>query len=149
MIFAALLALLYTRDASHELTSFKDCGSTAGTIQNVTVEPCSNPSDCELKKGTSPKIKIAFTPNSLTTQLKAVVHGIVKGIPVPFPLPNPDACKDSGITCPLSAKVPAVYEQAFEIKKSYPSIGLLIRWELRNEQDKDVVCFVSHVHIVE
>lgn len=38
-----------------------------------------------------------------TDIVKAVVHGVILGVPVAFQLPNPDGCKDSGLECPLSS----------------------------------------------
>jgi Niemann-Pick C2 protein len=31
------------------------------------------------------------------TAVKAVVHGIISGIPIPFPIPNADGCKNSNL----------------------------------------------------
>ncbi|KRX23688.1 Epididymal secretory protein E1 [Trichinella nelsoni] len=127
--------------------NFRDCGSVAGSVQNVTLDPCDNPNYCSLKRGTSPKVGILFTPSQETTAVHVVVHGIIKGLPVPFPVPNPDGCKDSGLQCPLSSNNTVHYEDVFDVKSEYPTIGLLVRWELVDQNKKDLVCFVARVHI--
>ena len=35
------------------------------------------------------------------TEVKAIVHGLIMGMEVPFPLPQADGCIDSGLTCPI------------------------------------------------
>ncbi|KRX61297.1 ATP-dependent RNA helicase SUPV3L1, mitochondrial [Trichinella sp. T9] len=118
--------------------NFRDCGSVAGSVQNVTLDPCDNPNYCSLKRGTSPKVGILFTPSQETTAVHVVVHGIIKGLPVPFPVPNPDGCKDSGLQCPLSSNNTVHYEDVFDVKSEYPTIGLLVRWELVDQNKKDL-----------
>ncbi|KRX45717.1 ATP-dependent RNA helicase SUPV3L1, mitochondrial [Trichinella murrelli] len=137
--------------------NFRDCGSVAGSVQNVTLDPCDNPNYCSLKRGTSPKVGILFTPSKCkvkldcsilrpmytiagqeTTAVHVVVHGIIKGLPVPFPVPNPDGCKDSGLQCPLSSNNTVHYEDVFDVKSEYPTIGLLVRWELVDQNKKDL-----------
>ncbi|KRZ60819.1 ATP-dependent RNA helicase SUPV3L1, mitochondrial [Trichinella nativa] len=118
--------------------NFRDCGSVAGSVQNVTLDPCDNPNYCSLKRGTSPKVGILFTPSQETTAVHVVVHGIIKGLPVPFPVPNPDGCKDSGLQCPLSSNNTVHYEDVFDVKSEYPTIALLVRWELVDQNKKDL-----------
>ena len=56
-------------------------------------------------------------------KLAAVVHGIVAGIPVPFPLPNPNACKDSGLQCPLVSGKAVNYVATLPILHEYPAVS--------------------------
>jgi hypothetical protein len=37
------------------------------------------------------------------TAVKAAVHGIIAGIPILFPIPNADGCKNSNLVCPLKS----------------------------------------------
>ena len=55
-------------------------------------------------------------------KLHSVVHGIVARVPVPFPLPNPDGCKDSGLTCPLKTGTDLTFTQMIPVKSSYPQV---------------------------
>ena len=58
-----------------------------------------------------------------TEKLTAVVHGLIAGIPVPFPIPNPDACHNSSLTCPLTSGTNYVYTQGITVLKEYPSVS--------------------------
>lgn len=57
------------------------------------------------------------------TQLKAVVHGIIGGVPLPFNPPNVDGCTDSGINCPVGAGKTYTYTNSIPVLKTYPSVS--------------------------
>lgn len=44
---------------------------------------------------------------------------------MPFSLPNPDGCKDSGITCPIKAGQKYTYMSHLPILSSYPRVSQL------------------------
>ena len=56
------------------------------------------------------------------TKLTTVVHGIVEHVPVPFPMDNPDACKNCGITCPIKGGESLKYKTSIFVKPAYPSV---------------------------
>ena len=56
------------------------------------------------------------------TKATTVVHGVVGGIPVPFPVDNPDACKDCGMTCPAASGSAVAYHSDIQVKTSYPKV---------------------------
>lgn len=55
-------------------------------------------------------------------EVTAVVHGIILGVEIPFEIPNPDGCKDSGLTCPLTKGESYTYETSFPVLKKYPRV---------------------------
>lgn len=57
-------------------------------------------------------------------KVTAVCHGIVVGVEMPFPLPNPNGCLDSGLECPLKKDVNYSYVTALPVLKSYPKVFL-------------------------
>lgn len=69
------------------------------------------------------KKKYIFTEKDVS-KVNAIVHGIVMDIPIPFPLPNADACQtpDSGITCPLNKGETYHYKNTLPVHKSYPKV---------------------------
>lgn len=72
-----------------------------------------------------PHLILFFFFSLLDTQSqgsKAVVHGIVMGIPVPFPIPESDGCK-SGITCPIEKNKTYNYVNKLPVKSEYPSVS--------------------------
>lgn len=45
------------------------------------------------------------------------------GVEMPFPLANPDACVDSGLSCPLEKEKNYEYIQTLPVLKSYPKVS--------------------------
>lgn len=98
-------------------------------------------------------------------EVKTVVHGIIMGMEMPFPLPNPDACKDSGITCPLKKDQNYEYIASLPVMRAYPKVmanerlrflcevilswGLFfmqvrvdVKWELQTAQGEKILCLL-------
>ncbi|XP_030766412.1 ecdysteroid-regulated 16 kDa protein-like [Sitophilus oryzae] len=121
--------------------AYTDCGSQDGSIVDIQITNCPASSRrCTLKRNTNATMVINFTPSTPSTSLKAVVHGLIMGVPVPFDLPNPDGCKDSGLSCPLTPGTTYKYTTTMPISTSYPRITLDIKWELVDSDQKDVIC---------
>ncbi|GBP53306.1 Ecdysteroid-regulated 16 kDa protein [Eumeta japonica] len=82
-------------------------GSQLASVQDVSVSGCApDASECVLKRNSNATIGITLTPSKDVKSVMTVVHGIIMNLPVPFPLPQPDACQDNGLACPL--KVSAI-----------------------------------------
>jgi len=126
--------------ASCTEVKFKDCGSKSGKPTHVYVTPCMTPSSCVLHKGTNSTISVSFIPNGVTTKVTAVVHGVIAGIAVPFPMEGTDGCVKSGLTCPLKGGVEVKYSKELPVKTVYPSLKLLVKWELQDQNKLDLVC---------
>ncbi|XP_043284044.1 NPC intracellular cholesterol transporter 2 homolog a [Venturia canescens] len=123
-------------------SGISDCGSQVGAFKSVSVSDCDleKQPHCILKRGANATITIIFDVDDDVTQVESVVHGVLGGVPVPFNIPNPDACKD-GLPCPLSKPGGSyTYVNTLFVKKSYPPLSLRVRWELRNQNDTDIVC---------
>ncbi|CAL8088886.1 unnamed protein product [Calicophoron daubneyi] len=100
---------------------FQDCGSSKGSLIEVHVDPCdSNP--CTLYKGRQVTLKLVFNSKEHITDAKAVIHGIILGIPVPFPLEDARVCPNVEPACPLDPSVGKyTYTVSFPVKHAYPS----------------------------
>lgn len=96
-----------------------------GKITHVYMDPC-DATPCIFHKGNNGTITISFIPNTEISSVKASVHGIISGIPLPFPIEGDDGCKDSGLTCPLKDGVEVTYFKALEVMKQYPSVSYLL-----------------------
>ncbi|EDO30774.1 predicted protein [Nematostella vectensis] len=136
-----LLACLVAAAVSSKV-DFKDCsgGKGEGEIVELDISPCPT-QPCTLHKGTTVSVNITFVPHVTLDSGKAIVHGVIAGIPVPFPLPNADVCKNSGLKCPLEPGTKYVYQSSLEVKTMYPSLKLVVRWEIQDNKNKDVLCF--------
>ncbi|XP_078675410.1 NPC intracellular cholesterol transporter 2-like [Branchiostoma floridae x Branchiostoma belcheri] len=119
---------------------FKDCGSKVAKINSINITPCET-EPCPLVKGHNVSVVLEFTTNKQITKASAVVHAILSGVRVPYPLQNPDGCKDSGLKCPIAGGGTYNYTSSLLVSKTYPSIKLVVEWELK-DQDGDVIwCF--------
>ncbi|KAH9502302.1 NPC intracellular cholesterol transporter 2 a [Bulinus truncatus] len=78
--------------------------------------------------------------------LASKVFGIVADIPVNFPLPNPDGCKDSGVNCPLVKGQTYTYTSSFDVLNLYPQITLVVMWKLEGATG-NFVCFTFPMSI--
>jgi len=135
LLSVAFLAILSISNS----TKYTDCGSTTGQVKSVEVD-CQVIDDvCILKRGGQAGINISFIAKSDSSTLKAVVHGVIATVPLPFPIPNPDGCK-SGVTCPVKNGASYIYSNSLNVRKSYPPVGVTVRWELKDDQSKDMVC---------
>lgn len=54
-----------------------------------------------------------------------MVHGILLGVPIPFPIPEADGCK-SGINCPIQKGKTYSYLNKLPVKNEYPSVSDLV-----------------------
>ena len=63
-----------------------------------------------------------MTLDEAAAELHSEVYGIVAGVPFHFNLPNPDGCKDSGLTCPLKTNTDLTFTQSIAVKSSYPPV---------------------------
>ena len=83
-----------------------------------------------------------------SANVTSVVHGVISGVPIPFPLPNPDGCRDSGLACPLQPDHAYTYQVSLPIKEEYPSLRVQIQWQLKDATGDDIVCFRIRAKIV-
>nr|WPR62418.1 ecdysteroid-regulated 16kDa-like protein [Procambarus clarkii] len=143
-VLAAACTLAY---ATPRIT---DCGSLATIdFQNVFITGCNNPGrNCIFTKGQDASMSLPFTPSTQVQTLNAKVTGILgKVIPIPFPINPENACIQSGLTCPLQANQKSTYTATLPVLNSYPSLSLSVKWELRDENNNNVVCLLFPVHI--
>ncbi|XP_039088286.1 NPC intracellular cholesterol transporter 2 [Hyaena hyaena] len=145
ILAVAFVLLALSPSALGEPVSFKDCGSGLGVIKELNVSPCPT-QPCKLHKGQSYGVNVTFTSNIASQKSKAVVYGIVMGLPVPFPIPEPDGCK-SGISCPIQKDKTYSYLNKLPVKNEYPSIKVVVKWELLDDKGRSLFCWEIPVQI--
>ncbi|XP_050344377.1 ecdysteroid-regulated 16 kDa protein-like [Nymphalis io] len=140
MLFLITVAVIL---ASAQAKFYTDCGSKLATIQKVEISGCAEDAkECTLRRNTNVSISIDFTPSVDAKALETVVHGIIMNLPVPFPLPQPDACKDSGLVCPIKSGEKVSYRSTMPILKSYPKVKVGVKWEMQNDEEEDLICIL-------
>ncbi|KAL4238774.1 Phosphatidylglycerol/phosphatidylinositol transfer protein [Mactra antiquata] len=142
IIIATLCVFGYAKTVT-----FKDCGSVGGTINSVTVDPC-DAEPCVLHHGTNISMGINFAAKENTTTAKTVVHGIIGGVPVPFPVPA-DCCANHNLECPVVAGTTVQYNNYVYCSPDYPKIRLAVKWEVQDDNGKDLFCFIVPVSIAD
>ncbi|OQV15250.1 putative Epididymal secretory protein E1 [Hypsibius exemplaris] len=121
-------------------------GKSVDTCKTVEIEPCAA-SPCSLAKGTTVKFSVSFVANKAANNLTADVHAQVFGAWMPFSLPNPDGCQ-SGIQCPVQAGQTYSYQNQLAILPLYPSMNVVVKWSLKDEDNNEVFCVVMPARIV-
>ncbi|XP_047534102.1 ecdysteroid-regulated 16 kDa protein-like [Vanessa atalanta] len=145
MLFLITVAVIL---ASAQAKFYTDCGSKLATIQKVEISGCAEEAkECILRRNTNVSIAIDFTPTVDAKNLETVVHGIIMNLPVPFPLPQPDACKDSGLVCPIKSGEKVSYRSSMPILKSYPKVKVGVKWEMKNDDEEDLICVIIEAKI--
>ncbi|XP_076017733.1 NPC intracellular cholesterol transporter 2-like [Genypterus blacodes] len=142
--FLALFSLMALTCAQPVV--FKDCGSVSGKVDQVNIAPCPK-QPCQLHKGQSYSVNVTFNSAVESTTSKAVVHGVIGGVPIPFPIPTDDGCK-SGIECPIQQLKTYNYVNALPVKEGYPSLKLVVKWELKDSNNQDLFCILFPIQIV-
>ncbi|KAG7280694.1 hypothetical protein CRUP_004494 [Coryphaenoides rupestris] len=126
-----------------EPVKYIDCGSAVGSVSMVDIVPCPR-QPCQLHRGQSYAVNVTFQQCQTS---KAIVHGVIAGVPIPFPIPIEDGCK-SGIVCPIQKETSYHYVNDLPVKSEYPCIKLLVEWELKDDSGKDLFCIEFPVQIV-
>ncbi|XP_011300999.1 protein NPC2 homolog [Fopius arisanus] len=149
-MYPIICALLVCLSVLTSAADFRDCGSQVGKYTSISISDCEDSdSECILTKGTNVTIKITFNTDEPVNVVKAVVHGILTGVPIPFPIAQPNACNnpETGITCPLKKGGPFTYTKTFPILSQYPKVKVEVKWELQNEKNQDIVCIMIPARI--
>ncbi|KFD49411.1 hypothetical protein M514_09678 [Trichuris suis] len=143
----ALLLLAYlTYVKGGEWISYSDCGSKAKLIW-IDVDPCDDAYNCTLKRGADTVLSIRFAPKETITKLNVVMQTKVRFEYKPFKMDNPDACKDSGLTCSLQPNKEVTYRKVFHIKQEYPKAIVHVRFQLVDQNGNDQICVYMPFHI--
>ncbi|XP_017474929.1 PREDICTED: protein NPC2 homolog [Rhagoletis zephyria] len=135
-----LIALCISSSVVYGL-QFTDCGSKTGSFNKVVISDCdTTKNECVLKRNTTASITINFALNEEASKITTVVHGKVLGVEMPFHLQNPDACVDSGLKCPLEKGETYEYKAILPVLKAYPKVHVLVKWELQDQNNEDIIC---------
>ncbi|KAG8226268.1 hypothetical protein J437_LFUL004825 [Ladona fulva] len=141
-----ILVLLISAITLGSCVNIEDCGSKIGNFSNVAVTNCDHSPVCILRRNTNVTIQFDFTPHTNIQKVKSVVHGIEMGIPIPFPFPDADACSH-GLNCPLFKGKTYSYRATLQVLKKYPRVRVQVKWELKNEDKRDIACLLIPAQI--
>ncbi|UJR30937.1 hypothetical protein I4U23_018449 [Adineta vaga] len=134
-----LAAFLCSINSIWTATPYKDCGSTAGTIQSFDVTGCTT-APCKFAKGHNYTMNLGFQSKSASKTASVSIHGVIGGIPIPFPLSDPNAC-NMGVKCPINADDTNIATMSLPVLSSYPSLSLYVKLEIKaDDTSNDYAC---------
>ncbi|KAK3093108.1 hypothetical protein FSP39_011160 [Pinctada imbricata] len=119
-------------------------GSVGGKINAVYVNPCPQ-EPCQLKRGTSAQMAVNFTANVNSNIGKSVVHGLIAGVLVPYPVPS--GTFSPGL--PIKETTSIMYNNTLQVLDKDPKISLVVKWEVQDDSGKDIFCFALPLQIVD
>ncbi|XP_076463720.1 NPC intracellular cholesterol transporter 2-like [Babylonia areolata] len=122
-----------------EPIKFKDCSGN-GTTVVVDISPCSV-QPCVFTYNMTATVRVTFKAPVDSGSLKAQISGIIEGIRIGWPMPNPDGCKDSGITCPVAQSKQYTYVSTLAVPKGAPQLRLVVEWSLTGASGEKQFCF--------
>lgn len=145
LIFVYSFVLLCT-----DAYTVKDCGSNLGKFVDVTISTCKATDPfCKIYRGKNATLNIDFIAQKSDSAVKAIAHGEYSGMEIAWPLNQPDACKNSGLVCPLQPGKTYRYSITFPISKAFPPVHVGVKWELQDENlSDDIICIEFPVKIV-
>ncbi|KAL4238775.1 Phosphatidylglycerol/phosphatidylinositol transfer protein [Mactra antiquata] len=120
-------------------------GSLGGTVSYVDLNPCDK-DPCVLHHGTNATLALSFLAKENATEANSVVHGIIGGVPVPFPMPA-DGCTNHNLKCPIVAGTTIQYNNYIYISPEYPKIRVAVKMEIQDENKQDIICFIIPLSI--
>ncbi|CAI2737312.1 unnamed protein product [Dicrocoelium dendriticum] len=122
--FAVLLITLVQVAQLTSGTQYNDCGSTMGSLSEVSVTPCDS-SPCILYKGENTRVTVKFTTSRRITTGTFLFSGIIDGQEIPFNLTNSYICPYMRPRCPLRANGTVyTFTYSLPVQASYPSVSL-------------------------
>merc|ERR1712142_373764 len=101
------------------------------------------------KRGQPATIKINFKNTKDTTTATNACSGKI-GVYIPFPLPESNSCvaKGGGLHCPLKAGEMQSFTYELPVQSYYPAINVIVRWQIKDDQNQDLVCIAFQAKLV-
>ncbi|XP_071136815.1 NPC intracellular cholesterol transporter 2-like, partial [Mytilus edulis] len=159
-LFAFHLKIVVKHESTYPSTSH----SKTGVLKSLDIvcAGLSTHNDCKLKRGTDVSITTNFTSNVNTNKVTTVVHGIVNGVAevflhllskdgeegVRFNGVTEDACISNVHHCNITKGEIIHYTNTLPVDRKYPLLRLTVKWEIRDDQNNNLVCIKIPVEIV-
>ncbi|XP_025105974.1 NPC intracellular cholesterol transporter 2-like [Pomacea canaliculata] len=148
-----LLSLLVTLAATTTVTTFKECtDGPSGVVKSLDVTADCSSGACHMQHNHNVTLSVTFQSGSDITEAKTVVYGIIFGalkVPDPFPGMPPNACQNIVGGCPVTAGTTRTYNATVFVQPFYPKLRLAAQWELHDQANHKVFCFVVPVEVVD
>ena len=117
---------------SSVIVPFVDCGSNSFTVEELDFD-CEDgtPKPCKFNKGKTYNGNISLTATADVSNGIIVLHAIVGGASLPFPLDKPNICSDHNLSCPIKSGTKAVMTVQLTVPSFAPVTGLIAEVEIQ------------------
>ena len=138
--FLLMCAIIVEKSTEIELKTV-DCGSSLGKFSDLVIncDEGSEPDNCKFSKNKKYAGSLKVTPNTDINNATIVLHAIIGGATVPFPLPDKNLCEGHDVTCPLKAEQEVVPTISISVPSDAPPVKLTAKMEFQSN-GKDLAC---------
>ncbi len=150
LILAIVAFFSFVADAN--LTVNKCQKKSAADIQSLTITGCTS-YPCILKKGSDAAIEMKFTLKRRVNDIGLKIAGRLNGREIPFSVDDSNHCKNTieGMTgsCNLLKGETYSYKYSLPILNEYPSLMVIVKFEIVDKRGLPVTCFTFPARIEE
>lgn len=121
----------------------------AANITKLEISGCTN-YPCLLKKNSNSTIKLGLHFHKKVSDLKLRIAGVINGRDIPFNVNDKDHCITTVKTaknCTLNRGQNHKYEFSLPVLKEYPTLMVLVKYEIIDQKKSPVACFTFPARI--
>lgn len=136
-------------DANLKINSCPKMKNPAANITKLEISGCTN-YPCLLKKNTNSTIKVNLHFHRKITDLKPKIAGVINGREIPFNVNDKDHCNLTVRTaknCTINKGQLHKYEYSLPVLKEYPTLMVLIKYEIVDQKKNLISCFTFPARI--
>jgi len=130
------------------VVSVMKINSCSNTTIQVRSDLCSG-DPCQIKRGATGTVLIDFTAHDDSYELTAEVVVKLGTVDVPYPGYDHDACNSHGVECPVKKGNRYTYSLDVHILPEYPKINCVFKWNIKDSNGYDDVCFTMPVTLID
>ena len=116
----------------------------SGRIEKLEITGCDS-YPCKLKKNSKPTINIKFKLRRRVNGLRLKIAGKLNGREIPFSVDDSHHCQNTIVNMPSKCilRKGSSYDYTFSlpILKEYPSLMVVVKYELVDKRGRPVLCF--------
>lgn len=154
ILLAIFMCVCYASFSEASLDIHKCKKRSAAVIEKLEITGCTS-FPCDLKKGTSPTIKATLKMRRKVRDLKLRIAGQINDREVPFSVDDSNHCAStvdsmkSQKRCLLKKGETYEYAYSLPVLKEYPSLMVVVKYEIVDNRGRTVACFSFPAKIVE
>lgn len=136
-------------DANLKINNCPKIKGAAANITKLEITGCTN-YPCLLKKNSNSTIKMNLHFQKKVTDLKLRIAGVINGREIPFNVNDKDHCVQTVKTaknCTINKGQLHKYEFSLPVLKEYPTLMVVVKYEIVDQKKNLVSCFTFPARI--